>query len=214
MKLFGYYRSSASYRIRILLNVKKLDWTNRPISLVDNAQKSAEFLAMNPAGLVPVLDTGSGVLAQSAAIGEYLEESFPRPALLPSSPVERAQVREMVHTIGCDVHPLQNLRVLRYLRSEFGQDDEGVAEWCRRWIGDGLKAFESLAAQRSANRTFSFGDSLTLADAWLIPQVYNARRFALDLEPFPVITAIDRHCCGLPAFADAHPDRQPDAPTV
>lgn len=212
MKLFGYYRSSATYRIRILLNVKKARWQYESVSLVDNAQKSAEFLRMNPAGLVPVLDTGDALLAQSAAIAEFLEEKFPKPALLPSDPVARAQVREMLHTIGCDIHPLQNLRVLRYLRAEYSQDDAGVEKWCRQWIGNGLTAFEALAANRSANGHYSFGDSLTLADAWLIPQVYNARRFSLDLAPFPVVSSIDRHCVSLQSFADAHPDRQPDAP--
>ncbi|MDH4049211.1 MAG: maleylacetoacetate isomerase, partial [Gammaproteobacteria bacterium] len=167
---------------------------------------------MNPAGLVPVLHTGDAVLAQSAAIAEFLEEKFPTPRLLPDDAVARAQVREMMHTIGCDIHPLQNLRVLRYLRAEFSQDDEGVEKWCRQWIGNGFTAFEALAAKRSATGHYAFGDSLTLADAWLIPQLYNARRFSLDLAAFPVITSIDSHCSALQAFIDAHPDRQADAP--
>jgi maleylacetoacetate isomerase len=212
MQLFGYYRSSATYRIRIVLNVKGVDWTYRPVSLVDDEQKSADFRQLNPAGLVPALDTGDGVLGQSAAIAEFLEEQLPNPALLPTSPFARAQVREMMNTIGCDVHPLQNLRVLKYLRSEFSQDDEAVARWCRQWIAFGFNTLESLAARHSSGRKYCFGKSLTLADAWLIPQVYNARRFELDLSPYPVITAIDHHCSSIPEFADAHPDRQADSP--
>jgi maleylpyruvate isomerase len=212
MQLFGYYRSSATYRIRIVLNIKKIDWHYHAVDLTTNEQQAEQFRSINPAGLVPVLDTGDALLAQSAAIAEYLEEQFPQPALLPVDPVSRAQVREMMHTIGCDIHPLQNLRVLRYLRSEFSQDDDGVAQWCCNWIGSGFAAFEKLAAMRSSAGRFCFGDSLTLADAWLIPQVYNARRFSLDLAPYPVITSIDGHCAALQPFADAHPDRQADAP--
>jgi maleylacetoacetate isomerase len=212
MKLYGYYRSSASYRIRIVLNIKGIRWRNEPVSLIDNEQKSEHFHQINPAGLVPVLDTGNAMLAQSAAIAEFLEEQVPSPRLLPGDATARAQVREMMHTIGCDIHPLQNLRVLRYLRSEYSQDDEGTARWCRNWIANGFSAFENLASRRSADSRYSFGDSLTLADAWLIPQVYNARRFSLDLAPYPVISAIDRHCSSLQAFLDAAPDRQPDSP--
>jgi maleylpyruvate isomerase len=212
MQLFGYFRSSATYRIRIVLNLKQVKWQYQPISLIDNEQKSEEFRKLNSAGLVPVLDTGDAVLAQSAAIAEFLEERYPSPSLLPRDATARARVREMMNTIGCDVHPLQNLRVLKYLRSEFSQDDAGVARWCRNWIEFGFQTFETLVARHSSNRRFSFGNALTLADAWLVPQVYNARRFELDLEPFPVITAIDKHCSQLEAFADAHPDRQVDSP--
>ena len=213
MQLFGYYRSSATYRIRIVLNVKKIDWQYHAVDLTTNEQQAEQFRSINPAGLVPVLDTGDALLAQTAAIAEYLEEQFPQPALLPVDPVSRAQVREMMHTIGCDVHPLQNLRVLRYLRSEYSQDDEGVAQWCCNWIATGFNAFEKIAAKRSSAGRFCFGDSLTLADAWLIPQVHNARRYSLDLAPYPVIAAIERHCTALQSFKDAHPDRQSDAPS-
>jgi maleylacetoacetate isomerase len=212
MQLFGYYRSSATYRIRTVLNIKKVDWRYHAVDLTTNQQQAEQFLSINPAGLVPVLDTGGALLAQSAAIAEYLEERFPQPPLLPADAVSRAQVREMMHTIGCDIHPLQNLRVLRYLRSEYSQDDEGVAQWCCNWIASGFAAYEKLAAMRSSGGRYSFGDSLTLADSWLIPQVYNARRYSLDLSPYPVITAIDRHCSALPPFVAAHPDRQPDSP--
>ena len=212
MQLFGYYRSSATYRIRIVLNVKKLDWQYQPVSLIDSEQKSDAFRKLNPAGLVPVLDTGEAVLAQSAAIAEFLEEKHKSPALLPEGAIARARIREMMNTIGCDVHPLQNLRVLKYLQSEFSQDDAGVTRWCREWIAAGFRTFESLVAKHSSERRYCFGDGLTLADAWLIPQVYNARRFELDLAPFPIITAIDQHCSRLGAFVDAHPDRQVDSP--
>jgi maleylpyruvate isomerase len=212
MQLFGYYRSSATYRIRIVLNLKNVEWQYRPVNLVNNEQKAADFLDLNAAGLVPVLDTGKAKLAQSAAIAEFLEEQYPEPPLLPKDSIARARVREMMHTIGCDIHPLQNLRVLQYLRTEFSQDDDAVGRWSRRWIAAGFAAFEAQLAKRSAGKKYCVGGAPTLADAWLIPQVYNARRFALDLTPYPFITAIDQHCSALQPFVDAHPDRQPDAP--
>lgn len=212
MKLYGYWRSSASYRIRIMLNYKGLQWENRPVLLNRDEHCGEAFTALNPMGLVPVLDTGTALLGQSPAIAEYLEEQHPAPPLLPADPVLRAQVRELQNLVGCDIHPLQNLRVLKHLRSEFGQDDAGVLAWCQRWIGEGFKAFESLARRRSTDGHYSVGDSLTLADVWLIPQLYNARRFQLDLSPYPTLTAIGDHCLALEPVAAAHPDRQPDAP--
>ena len=214
MKLYGYYRSSASYRVRIILGLKKIDWENHPVHLAKGEQLKPEFRTINPMGLVPVLDTGETVLSQSPAIAEYLEEMFPQPPLLPTSSVARAQVREMLNTIGCDIHPLQNLRILKYLRAEYGQDDDGVAAWCQEWISHGFVAFEKTALERSASGLYSFADSLSLADVWLVPQVYNARRFGLDLDPYPTIVSVDRHCQSLTAFADAHPDKQPDAPRL
>ncbi|HLU07029.1 MAG TPA: maleylacetoacetate isomerase [Woeseiaceae bacterium] len=214
MKLYGYYRSSASYRIRIILNLKGIAWENRPVMLNRDEQRAATFRTINPMRLVPVLDIGDAMLAQSAAIAEYLEETFPAPPLLPGEPLLRAQVRELQHLIGCDIHPLQNLRVLKHLRAEFGQDDAGVEEWCRKWIGAGFEAYEAIAAKRSASGLYSIGDSLSLADAWLVPQLYNARRFGLDLAPFPTIAAIGEHCLSLDPIAAAHPDRQPDAQMV
>lgn len=212
MKLYGYYRSSASYRIRIVLNLKGVAWENVPVLLNKGEQRGESFKSMNPAGLVPVLDTGTGLLFQSAAIAEYLEEAQPEPPLLPADPMLRAQVREMQNLVGCDIHPLQNLRVLNYLRAELGQDDAAVGAWCRNWIGAGFTAFEKLALQRSSQGRHCVGDSITLADAWLIPQLYNARRFGVDLGPFPTIVSIGSHCSALEPFAAAHPDRQPDAP--
>jgi maleylpyruvate isomerase len=212
VKLYGYWRSSASYRIRIVLNLKGVDWEYVPVGLNRAEHREAGFRAVNPAGLVPVLECDGEWLAQSAAIAEFLEERHPSPPLLPSDPFARARVREMQHLIGCDIHPLQNLRVLKYLRAECGQEDDGVAAWCRQWIGEGFAAYEALAASRSANGRFSVGDAMTLADAWLIPQVYNAQRFALDLAPYPTISSIAEHCATLDAIAAAHPSRQPDAP--
>ena len=212
MKLYGYYRSSASYRIRIILQTKGIGWEYRTILLSEGEQSSESFKAMNPMGLVPVLDTGEAVLAQSPAIAEYLEERHPEPALLPPDPLGRARVREMMHTVGCEIHPLQNLGVLKYIRVAYSLDDDAVFAWCRNWIGRGFAAFEALARERSADGQFSFGDALTLADVWLIPQLYNARRFELDLTSYPTIVSIDGHCQTLDAFEAAHPARQPDAP--
>jgi maleylpyruvate isomerase len=214
MKLYGYYRSSASYRVRIILNVKGIAWNNEPVMLNRDQHREEAFRSISPMGFVPVLDTGSAVLGQSPAIAEYLEETHPAPALLPAEPLRRAQVRELQSMIGCDIHPLQNLRVLKHLRAEFGQDDAGVGSWCRKWIAEGFSAFEALAAKRSDSGRYSVGDSLTLADVWLVPQLYNANRFELDLGPFPTIVGIARHCLTIEAVAAAHPDRQPDAPRL
>ncbi len=211
MKLYGYYRSSASYRIRIILNLKQLQHEQTAIMLNLGEQHDEAFKAINPMGLLPVLETGGNLLAQSPAIAEYLEEQHPEPPLLPADPVQRARVREMLHTIGCEIQPLQNLRVLKHLRSEFSQDDAGIEQWCQKWMGAGLAAFEQLASSRSADGQFSFADHVSLADVWLIPQVYNARRFNLDLAPFPTIVSIDEHCQTMPEFADAQPGKQADA---
>ena len=212
MKLYGYWRSSASYRIRIVLNLKGVAWENVPVPLDRGEHRQPGFRALNPAALVPVLEAGGARLVQSPAIAEFLEERNPAPPLLPADPLARARVRELQHLVGCDIHPLQNLRVLKYLRAELGQDDAAVAAWCRRWIGDGLAAYEALAAERSADGRYSVGDTLTLADAWLVPQVYNAERFEVDLAPYPVIRSIVKHCLAITAVAAAHPSRQPDAP--
>jgi maleylpyruvate isomerase len=211
MKLYGYYRSSASYRIRIILNLKQLQHESTAIMLNLGEQHDESFKAINPMGLLPVLETAGNFLAQSPAIAEYIEEQHPQPPLLPEDPLERAQVREMMHIIGCEIHPLQNLRVLKHLRSEFTQDDAGIERWCQKWMGEGFAAFEKLASSRSKNGQYSHGNQVSLADIWLIPQVYNARRFKLDLTPFPTIVSIDAHCQAIPEFAAADPGKQPDA---
>lgn len=212
MKLYGYYRSSAAYRIRIILNFKGIVWEYQPVGLHRGEQHGAGFRAVNPMGLVPVLADGDVRLSQSPAIAEYLEEQYPSPPLMPRDPALRGQVRETQHLIGCDIHPLQNLRVLNHLRSTFAQDDAGVEAWCRHWIAAGLTAVEKLAADRSTQGRFCIGDQASLADVWLIPQLYNARRFGLGLDPFPVIAGIDGHCATLEAVAAAHPAKQADAP--
>ncbi len=213
MKLYGYYRSSASYRLRIILNFKGLDWEYQTVNLLEGQQKTEAYKAMNPLGLVPVLDTGEAVLAQSPAIAEFLEEQHPEPALLPPDLLGRARVREMMHSIGCEIHPLQNLGVLLHIKETYSLDDAAVQAWGRKWIDRGFSAFETLACERSSDGRFSYGDSLTLADVWLIPQLYNARRFELDLTPYPTIVAIDKHCQTVDAVAAAHPSKQPDAPS-
>ena len=213
MKLYGYYRSSASYRLRIILNFKGLEWAYHAVNLLQGEQKTDAYKAKNPLGLIPVLDTGEAILAQSPAIAEYLEEQYSQPALLPADPLGRARVREMMHAIGCEVHPLQNLSVLQHIKETYSLDDAAVQEWGRKWIDRGFSAFETLARERSSEGRFSFGDSLTLADAWLIPQLYNAHRFKLDLTPYPTIVAIDQHCQALDEVGAAHPSKQPDAPS-
>jgi len=212
MKLYGYYRSSASYRIRIVLNLKNLQHEHIAVMLNRGAQHEHAFKSINPMGLIPVLETDGARVAQSPAIAEFIEEQYPQPPLLPVAHIERAHVREMMHTIGCDIHPLQNLRVLNYLQTEYAQDDAGVERWCRKWMGNGFAAFEQLAKARTRNGQYAFGDRVSYADAWLIPQVYNARRFKLDLTPFPTIVSIDEHCQTLPEFSRAHPSKQDDAP--
>ena len=212
MKLYGYYRSSASYRIRIVLNFKGLAWDYVPVMLNRREHHGEAFRAVNPMGFVPVLADGDERLSQSPAIAEYLEERHPSPALLPGDPLARAQVREIQGLIGCDVHPLQNLRVLDYLQQRYGENDDGKADWCRHWIESGFTTVERLVHARSKKGRFCVGDRPTLADVWLVPQLYNARRWQVDLEAYPALVGIGRHCETLDAFAAAHPARQPDAP--
>lgn len=212
MKLYGYYRSSASYRIRIILNFKGLSWDYVPVMLNLGEHHEEAFRSINPMGFVPVLVDGDARLSQSPAIADYLEERHPSPPLLPGDAQQRARVREIQNLIGCDIHPLQNLRVLKHLKSRYDEDDEGTAEWCRHWIGAGFRAIETLARERSSEGRYCVGDRATLADVWLVPQLYNAGRWALDLAPFPTLVGIGKHCGTLDAFAAAHPTRQPDAP--
>lgn len=213
MKLYGYYRSSASYRLRIILNAKGLDWEYQAVNLLEGEQKTGEYRALNPLGLVPVLDTGDAVLAQSPAVAEYLEEQYPEPALLPPDLLGRARVREMMHAVGCEIHPLQNLAVLLHIKETYSLDDAAVQAWGRKWIDRGFSAFETLARERSSDGQFSYGNSLTLADVWMIPQLFNAHRFEMDLTPYPTLVAIDKHCQTLDAVAASHPSKQPDAPS-
>ncbi len=208
----GYFRSSSSYRCRIALNLKGIPSEYRPVHLLRDGgeQKSDSYRALNPQALVPTFEVNGTILTQSPAILEWLEETCPEPPLLPRDPVERAQVRAFCAVIGCDIHPLQNLRVLQYLRAEFGQEQDGVEAWCQRWIGDGLRAAEALLAERPAT-AFAFGDAPGMAEVYLLPQMFSADRFRVDVTGFPRLSAIREACEALPAFADAHPSRQPDA---
>jgi maleylacetoacetate isomerase/maleylpyruvate isomerase len=211
MKLYTYFRSSAAFRARIALNLKGIDYESVPIDLRPAAHRRQDYLALNPQGLVPALEDGGVVISQSLALIEYLEESHPTPSLLPRSPLERARVRSMALAIACDLHPLNNLRVLNYLRSPLGLDEEAVGTWYRHWIAEGFTALEEEATRASGDGRHMFGTEVTLADVCLVPQVFNARRFKCDLVPFPTLRGISAHLETLSAFSRAAPDAQPDA---
>lgn len=212
IRLYGYFRSSSSYRCRIALNLKGLDYETVPVHLLKDGgqQHSAAYRALNPQGLLPTLEADGLVLTQSPAILEWLEETYPEPALLPADAATRAAVRAFCAVIACEIHPLQNLRTLKYLETEYGQGAEGKEAWCQRWIGDGLAACEALLANRLPTR-FAFGDAPGMAEVYLVPQMFSARRFKVDLSAMPRLVAITEACEALPAFAEAHPSRQPDA---
>ncbi len=212
MKLYGYYRSSTSYRTRIVLNIKGIDYDYVPVALDRGEQQGEAFRELNPMGAVPALASDDGLFVQSPAIIEYLEERYPEPRLLPGDPAGRARVREIAALIACDIHPVNNLRVMRYIGENYGQDRAGIGAWYAHWIHAGFGPLERLLAARSAEGRYCIGDEVTLADAYLVPQVYNARRFGVALDDYPVIASVDAHLKALPAFAAAHPDRQPDAP--
>ena len=209
MTLHGYWRSGAAWRTRIALALKGLEYDQRGVDLRTGAQRSDAFVALNPQGMVPALEVDGAVLTQSPAILEWLEETHPLPPLLPADPVARAQVRAMAALIGCDIHPLNNLRVGKALRESFGADQAAVDAWAERWIAPGFAALEALVVRHGAG--WCFGDVPTLADCYLIPQIYSARRFNVPLDAFPRLLAVDSAAAAHPAFAAAHPDRQPDA---
>jgi maleylacetoacetate isomerase len=210
VKLYSYYRSSAAYRVRIALNLKGLPYDYVAVNLLHSEQKSEEYMARNPQGLLPALELEGGeVLAQSVAILEWLEETCPPPALLPIDPLARAKVRSLVNNITCDIHPLNNLPVMNYLRTELGSDDEGVHRWYCHWVDRGFSAIEKNLADTMGD--CCFGDQPTLADVCLIPQVYNANRFKVPMENYPNIRQVVQHCHSLEAFANAAPEAQPDA---
>lgn len=209
MILHGYWRSGAAYRTRIALHLKGLPFDQQGVDLRTGAQKSDAFVALNPQGMVPALEVDGVVLTQSPAILEWLEDAHPEPPLLPSDLLDRARVRAMAALIGCDIHPLNNLRVGKALREGFGADQAAVDAWAARWIAPGFQALEALVADHGAG--WCFGASPTLADCYLIPQIYSARRFNVPLEAFPRLLAIDAAAEQHPAFSAAHPDVQPDA---
>jgi maleylacetoacetate isomerase len=221
MKLYTYFRSSAAYRVRIALNLKGLPYEAVPVHLVKGGGEQLQdaYRAINPSALVPSLQDGEGVgivtITQSMAIIEYLDETYPAAPLLPSTPLERARVRELAQMIACDIHPVNNLRILRYLTRTFSISEDAKNEWYRHWIKEGFAAVEAHLARgllnESAPGRFCHGDTPTMADCLLVPQVYNAQRFDVDMTPYPRIAAIDAACAALPAFEAAHPSRQGDA---
>ena len=211
MKLYNYFRSSAAYRVRIALNLKNLEPENVFIHLQKNEQSADDYLKVNPQGLVPALVDGNETITQSMAIIEYLDEKYPSPPLLPATPEERARVRAIAQLVACDIHPIDNLRVLRYLVTDLGLSEEQKNAWYAHWVVIGFNALETMLGTDSRTGTFCHGDTPTLADICLVPQLANARRGNVDLAPYPTLVRIDAACNELPAFADAHPMKQPDA---
>jgi maleylpyruvate isomerase len=211
MKLYTFFRSGTSHRLRIALNLKGLTYEQIAIDLRREEHLGEAFRAINPQQLVPALDVDGVILTQSPAIIEWLEERYPQVPLLPSAPVERAHVRALAAIIGCDVHPINNRRILETLRHSFGADEEAIERWCQTWIASGFDAFEALVASSGAAGDFSFGQRPTLADAYLVAQIESARRFKVDLARWPRLLAIDAACAGLEQFQRAAPSVQPDA---
>ena len=210
--LYSYWRSSAAYRVRIALNLKGLAYRTEPVNLLEGGglQNTAQYQALNPQGLVPLLvDPGAPPLAQSLAIIEYLDQVYPQPALLPESPLERTQLRALALHVACEIHPLNNLRVLQYLQGELGATDEEKNAWYRHWLSEGLEAVEQGLSLRPDG--FSLGDRPGYLEAVLIPQLYNARRYQVALSRWPRLANLEALCLALPAFQDAAPEAQPDA---
>lgn len=213
MKLFTYFRSSAAYRVRIALNLKGLGYDAVPVHLVrDGGQHLAsEYRAINPSGLVPAFQDDAITLTQSMAILEYLEEAYPDVPLLPKGAVARAHVRELAQIVACDIHPVNNLRVLKYLVKQLGQDEQAKTDWYRHWVIEGFQSLEAHLARHLDTGTFCYGHTPTIADCFLVPQVFNAQRFDIDVTAYPTISRINDMCVDLPAFKAAHPAQQPDA---
>jgi maleylacetoacetate isomerase len=211
MNLYTFFRSSAAFRVRIALNIKGLQYNSISKALAKNEHRSEDYLLINPQGLIPALEADGNLLSQSLAIIEYLEETHPTPPLLPKEPGARAKVRAMSLAIACEIHPLNNLRVLNYLRQQFGQNDEGVNTWYRHWVAEGFAGLETMVREASWTKRYCYGDALSMADVLLVPQMFNARRFKCNLEPYPTLVAISEHLETLPAFEAARPELQPDA---
>ena len=204
--LYDYFRSSAAYRVRIALNLKGVDHESRQVDLRAGEQRGDDYRALNPQGLVPMLEIDGHRLTQSLAIITYLEQLCPEPRLMPADPAEQAHVRAMALTVACDLHPLNNLRVLNYLKGTLGHSQEEVDAWYAHWVTEGLAALEGMAKPRAGG--FLFGDRPTVADICLVPQLYNARRFNVPLDDYPTLLRADANAAKLEAFAKAHPDRQ------
>lgn len=204
--LYDYFRSSASYRVRIALNLKGIEYEQRPVNLAEGAQKQHEYRALNPQGFVPMLEIDGHRLTQSLSILVYLDQVYPDHPLMPRDPADGAHVRAMALMVACDIHPLNNLRVLKYLKGALGVSEEEKDEWYRHWVAEGLAALEEMARSRAG--AFLFGDQPTIADVCLIPQLYNARRFSVPLTDYPTLRRADETASAHAAFAAAHPDRQ------
>lgn len=213
MKLYNYFRSSASFRVRIALNLKGLpyEYVGVHLTRAGGEQFAPAFRALNPEALIPVLDDDGEVLTQSLAIIEYLDETHPHPPLLPAEPVARAYVRSVALAIACEIHPLNNLRVLRYLVRTLGATDEQKNAWYRHWVEEGLAALETRINASGRTGRYALADAVTLADVAIVPQIFNAQRFDCKLDHVPTIMRIFEHCMELPAFIDAQPSKQPDA---
>jgi len=213
MKLYSYFRSSAAYRVRIALNLKGLAYEYAPIHLLRDGgqQLKPDYRELNPDGIVPTFIDGDDVLTQSLAIIEYLEETHPEPSLLPGTPLDRAFIRSVALQIACEIHPVDNLRVLKYLKHTLKVGDEAKDAWYRHWLESGFDSLEKRLANDSRVGKLCFGDTPTLADLCLVPQVFNARRFNLDMSRYPTIERIDDHAAQIDAFARAAPGQQPDA---
>jgi maleylpyruvate isomerase len=213
MKLYSYFRSSAAFRVRIALNLKGVPYEVVPIHLLKGGgeQFSEQYVRTNPLSLIPALEVGSRVLFQSLAIIEFLEEQYPQPALLPSDPAARAYVWAIALTVACDIHPLNNLRVLRYLVRDLHVSDQDKDAWYRHWAEMGLGQLDRILVSRGLSGRYAFGDQVTIADLTIVPQVFNARRFGCDMKAAPTVAAICDRCMELDAFARAEPSAQPDA---
>ena len=211
MNLHSFFRSGTSHRLRIALNLKGLAYNYVAVDLRREEHLSEAFRAVNPQGMVPALEIDGQIKTQSPAIIEWLEERYPTPALLPSNADDRAHVRALAAIVGCDIHPINNRRILEALRSEFGADEAAINRWCSTWITAGFDAFEALLSADPRRGDFCFGDAPSLADIYLIPQVESARRFKVDMARWPLISAIDAACSNIEAFRLAAPRNQPDA---
>ncbi|MEM7741095.1 MAG: maleylacetoacetate isomerase [Pseudomonadota bacterium] len=212
MRLYSYWRSGTSYRVRLALAFKGVTIEIVPVNLLQREHRAPEFLEINPQGLVPALELDDGtIISQSPAIIEYIDDVMPGPPLFPDEPVARANVRQMAALIGCDVHPLQNLRILNYLKQPLGHDNENVQGWARHWIGEGFMALERLAQTIAPQANFLLGDNVTAAECYLIPQLFGARRYGLDVSPYPRLLEVEQAVQSLSEAERAHPDQQPDA---
>jgi maleylacetoacetate isomerase len=211
MKLYTFFRSSASFRVRIAMNYKGLKYEPAIVSLPKAEHLEAKYKSVNSQGLVPALDDAGRVLTQSLAIIEYLDEVHPGPKLLPADPVDRAYVRAFSQIVACEIHPLNNLRTLKYIRSAYKLDEEGVNTWYRHWIAEGFEMMESFLKRERRHGKFCFRDQMTMADCCLVPQVFNAQRYHCDLKPYPTVMLVHEACMKLDAFVLAQPSKQPDA---